>query len=136
MSKPLGYLPPVPPDTAAQDEVDDLVAALYESGLLRVLAGGARAYPQLLRTLLKAIDADAIRSAIELAGALRDLDPDESAKVADGVRRARTDAVAAATGRPEGTFALLRRLRDPDTRRGISAALAGLAALGGSLPKS
>ena len=135
MSRPLGYLPPTPPDTGPQDDVDELVRALHDSGLLRVMAGGARAYPQLLGTLLKSLDADAIRSAIELAGSLRSLDPDESARVAAGVRRARTAAVEAASAKPEGPLALLRRLRDPDTRRGLAAALAGLAALGSSLPR-
>ncbi|GGF45482.1 hypothetical protein GCM10011519_19230 [Marmoricola endophyticus] len=136
MAEPISYLPPVPEDTGARDEVDDLVQALHESGLLRVMAGGARAYPQLLRTLLQSMDANALRSAIELGGALRDLDPDESARVAAGVRQARADAVAAASGRPEGPLALLRRLRDPDTRRGIAATLAALAAIGRSLPRS
>lgn len=135
MSKPLSYLPPVPEDTGARDEVDDLVQALHDSGLLRVMAGGARAYPQLLRTLLQSIDANAIRSAIELGGALRELDPEESKRVAEGVRQARADAVAAASQKPEGPLKLFRRLRDPDTRRGLAAALAALAAVGRSLPK-
>ncbi len=135
MSRPLGYTPPTPPDTAASDEVDDLVQALHDSGLLRALAGGARAYPDLLTTLLRAVDADTVRSALALAGGLRDLDPDESQKVADGIRRARTDAAAAAAAKPEGAWALFKRVRDPDTRRGISAALAALSALGGSLPR-
>ncbi len=135
MSRPLGYSPPIPPDTAASDEVDDLVQALHDSGLLRALAGGARAYPDLLTTLLKAVDAGTIRSALALAGGLRDLDPEESQKVAEGIRRARTDAAAAAAAKPEGAWALLKRIKDPDTRRGISAALAALSALGGSLPR-
>ena len=49
MARSLAYTPPTPPDTAARDELDDLVDALHESGLLRALAGGARAYPTLLR---------------------------------------------------------------------------------------
>ena len=48
-----------------------------------------------------------------------------------GIRRARTGARAAAA-EPEGPLALFRRLRDPDTRRGLAAALA---AIGGSLPR-
>ena len=135
MSKPLGYTPPAPPDTGAKDEVDDLVRALHDSGLLRAMAGGARAYPELLTLLLKAVDADTVRSALALAGGLRDLDPEESQKVADGIRRARSDAAAAASAKPEGPWALFKRIKDPDTRRGISAALAALTALGGSLPR-
>ena len=135
MASPLGYKPPVRPDTGARDEVDDLVDALHESGLLRLLAGGARSYPQLLTRLLKAVDADTLRSTIALAGALRDLDPDESEKLAAGIRRARSAAAEAADQPPEGPLALFRRVRDPDTRRGISAALAALAAIGSALPR-
>ncbi|MGZ8177231.1 DUF1641 domain-containing protein [Williamsia sp. SKLECPSW1] len=133
MARSLGYTPPTPPDTAASDELDDLVEALHDSGLLRALAGGARAYPTLLKTLLDAIDADSLRAVLAVAGGLRDLDPDEAERLAGGIRRARSDAAAAATAKPEGPVALARRLRDPDTRRGLSAALAALAAIGGAL---
>lgn len=133
MARSLGYHPPSPPDTAAQDEVDDLVRALHESGLLRALAGGIRSYPRLLLVLLEALDAGTLRSLIALTGALRDLDPDQADRLAAGLRAARSEASAATARDPEGPLALLRRLRDPDTRRGISAALAALAALGGAL---
>ncbi|GAA2062994.1 DUF1641 domain-containing protein [Williamsia deligens] len=133
MARSLGYTPPTPPDTGARDELDDLVEALHDTGLLRALAGGARAYPTLLRTLLDAVDADTLRAGIALAGGLRDLDPTEAERLAGGIRRARSEATAAATGKPEGPVALLRRLRDPDTRRGLSAALAALSAIGGAL---
>lgn len=135
MATALGYTPPTPPDTAARDEVDDLVAALHDSGLLRAMAGGARAYPQLLTRALHAIDAKTIRAVLELSASLQDLDPEETAKVAGGIRRARSEAARAAAAEPEGPLALFRRLRDPDTRRGLAAALAALAAIGGSLPR-
>lgn len=133
MATSLGYTPPTPPDTAARDEVDDLVDALHESGLLRAMAGGARAYPQLLRHVLEALDARTLRSLIALTGALGELDPDQAERVAEGIRRAREASSRAAAGAPEGPLALLRRLRDPDTRRGIAAALAALAAVGQAL---
>ncbi len=135
MATSLGYTPPTPPDTAATDEVDDLVRALHESGLLRAMAGGARAYPQLLRHVLDAVDADTVRSLIALTGAVGELDPDQAERVAAGLRRARAASAEAAAGRPEGPLTLLKRLRDPDTRRGISAALAALAAIGSALPR-
>lgn len=133
MATSLGYTPPTPPETAVQDELDDLARALHESGLLRALAGGARSYPRLLLALLEAVDADTLRSLIALTGALRGLDPEQSERLAAGVRRARHDAHDVATRQPEGPRALLRRLRDPDTRRGLSAALAALAAIGAAL---
>ena len=134
MATSLGYTPPTPPDTAARDDLDDLVAALHQSGLLRAAAGGARSYPQLLGALLEAVDADTVRAVIALGGSVRGLDPGRAEEVATGVRRARDAAATAAASRePEGARALLRRLRDPDTRRGLSAALAALAALGAAL---
>ncbi|GAA1479162.1 hypothetical protein GCM10009623_36080 [Nocardioides aestuarii] len=137
MAHSLGYTPPTPPDTAARDDLDDLVAALHESGLLRAAAGGARSYPRLLGALLDTVDADTVRALIALTGAARGLDPDRAEEVATGVRRARDAAATAAASRePEGVRALFRRLRDPDTRRGLSAALAALAALGSALGTS
>lgn len=134
MARSLGYTPPTPVDTAASDDVDDLVRALHESGLLRALAGGVRSYPQLLLTVLDALDAGTVRSVVALTGALRDLDPDQTERLAAGVRRARQDASSAASGTPDGPLALWRRLRDPNTRRGLSATLAALAAIGSALP--
>lgn len=134
MPTSLGYTPPTPPDTGARDDLDDLLRALHESGLLRAAAGGARSYPQLLRAALGAVDARTVRSFIALSGSVRGLDPDRAEALAAGVRRARDAAATAASSRePDGVRALLRRLRDPDTRRGLSAALAALAALGSAL---
>ncbi len=133
MASQLGYTPPPPPDRAASDEVDDLVRALHDSGLLRALAGAARSYPRLLPPLIDALDADTLRSLLVLGGAGRDLDPAAAERLAAGIRTARRDAAAAAGAEPEGPRALFRRLRDPDTRRGLSAALAALSALGAAL---
>jgi uncharacterized protein YjgD (DUF1641 family) len=134
MATELGYTPPTPEWSAAREDVDDLVRALHESGLLRALAGGARAYPGLLRQVIAVADAGTIRSVIELSRGLNDLDPDEAARVGQGIRRAREAAAdAAAAEEPESIWGLLRRLRHPDTRRGLSALLAGLAALGAAL---
>lgn len=133
MSRALSYTPPTPPDTAASDELADLVAALHESGLLRASAGTVRAYPELVSMLLDNLDARTLRSLVALSGALQDLDPDRSERAATGIRRARLAAVAASSGRPESALKLWRRLRDPDTRRGISAALAALSAVGKAL---
>jgi uncharacterized protein YjgD (DUF1641 family) len=135
MARSLSYTPPTPPDDQARDELDDLVRALHDAGLLRAMAGGARAYPQLLRSVLATVDVGTMRSVIALAGAVGELDAEQTERVARGVREARADAARAGRGRPEGPLALLRRLRDPDTRRGIAALLAALAAIGRSLPR-
>ncbi len=133
MAKPLTYTPPSIPDTAASDEVTDLVAALHQSGLMRALTGVIRAYPQLLKMGLERTDPDALRSVYALGGALKDLDPQMAQRLATGLLQARKDAEAAAAGAPEGPLALLKRLRDPNTRRGLTAGLAALAAIGRAL---
>ena len=135
MAKPLTFAPPPPATDPAQDEVDDLVQALHEAGLLRVMAGAARADPDLLTSLLRAIDADTIRSAILLAGSLGDLDPEGSERIANGIKKAREDAAKAAGQKPPGFLRLAKRAHDKDVRRGLAAALAALAAVGSSLPE-
>lgn len=134
MAKSLSYTPPKPAHDPARAEVDDLVAALHESGLLRTVTGGVRAYPDVLRVLLQAVDADTVRSVLALSAAAGDLEPEASQRLARGVREARTAAAhAAGRRRAEGPFRLARRLLDPDTRRGLAAALAALAAVGAAL---
>ena len=102
MARQLGYTPPAPPDSQARAELDDLVEALHEAGLLRALAGGARAYPDILRLLLESVEA-------------------------------RSAAPQAARGRPPGLLRLAWRLRRRNTRRGLAASIAALAALGSAL---
>lgn len=132
MARSLGYTPPTPPDTAARDEIADLIDALHDSGLARALAGAIRSYPRLLHAVLDALDAETIRSLITLGASLRGLDPDTAQRLSGAMRRALGQASDAATT-PEGPRQLWRRLRDPDTRRGLSAALAALSALGKAL---
>ncbi|WP_340295671.1 hypothetical protein, partial [Aquipuribacter hungaricus] len=120
MARPLSYTPPVPPDTGAADELDDLVAALHESGLLRAAAGGVRAYPELLGLLMGSLDPAALRSVLALGGAAGGLDPQAAERLATGVRQARVSAVAAATGRPPGLLGLVRRLAHRDNPRGVA----------------
>ncbi len=133
MARQLGYTPPAPPDSQARAELDDLVEALHEAGLLRALAGGARAYPDILRLLLESVDARTLRSLVALSGAATSLDPAGTERVARAVRRARSAAPQAARGRPPGLLRLAWRLRRRNTRRGLAASIAALAALGSAL---
>lgn len=133
MARSLGYTPPPLPEDQARLELDDFLNALRGSGLLRAATGAVRTYPQLLGRVLDTIDADTVRSLLALTSALRGPDAEGSARLAAGIRQARSDAAAALTGPPPGPRLLLRRLRDPDTRRGLAAALAALTAIGGAL---
>ncbi len=133
MARQLGYTPPTPPDSQARAELDDLVEALHDAGLLRARAGGARSYPDILRLLLRSVDAQTLRSLVALSAAATDLDPAGTERVARGVRRARQAAPRAARGRPPGLLRLGWRMRRKDTRRGLAAAIAALAALGSAL---
>lgn len=135
MAKAMSYSPTTAPDTAAADEATDLVDAPHESGLLRAAAGAIRAYPQLLEMGLNAVDDRSVRAVLALGGSLRHLDPDVATRLVEWIRDARTDATAAAAGSPEGPLTLLRRLADPDTRRGVSASLAALTAIGRALSR-
>ena len=103
MARQLGYTPPAPPDSQARAELDDLVEALHEAGLLRALAGGARAYPDILRLLLESVDARTLRSLVALSGAATSLDPAGTERVARAVRRARSAA-------PQASIAALAAL--------------------------
>ena len=95
MARQLGYTPPTPPDSQARAELDDLVEALHDAGLLRALAGGARSYPDILRLLLRSVDAQTLRSLVALSAAATDLDPAGTERVARGTRRGLAAAIAA-----------------------------------------
>ena len=76
MAKPLTFAPPPPAHDPAKDDVDDLVQALHESGLLRVIAGAARAYQlrYLSRRAVAALDAQNARR-LSLAWLAQSLQP-------------------------------------------------------------
>lgn len=131
MARRIDYSTPPVDDPAAQRQVDDFVAALHESGLLRALTGAVHSYPELLELVVRRLDPDTLRSLAMLAGLLGRLDPDATERVVS----AGEDALAAADGTLEAREApsvldLLRSLGDPDVRRGAGALLAGLGAFG------
>lgn len=132
MAESLGYTPPTPPDTSVEDALNDLLVALHERGLLRAAAGVVRRYPDLINTALASDRSGEIRSVLLLLQALQDLDPEQVGRLADGVRDAREASVEAARD-PHSALGLLAQLRDPDTRRGLSAALAAVKAVGAAL---
>lgn len=134
MARPISYTPPPVAHDPARDQVDDFVAALEESGLLRALTGAIRAYPDLAAMVVQRVDADTLRSLAALGALGQALDPEVTERYVGGVRAAVSAADEAATADDApSVVGLLRGLGDPDVRRGAGALLAALGAFGRSM---
>ena len=133
MATRIEYTPPVPDHDAAQEQAEDLVEALHETGLLRALTGAVRAYPELAEMLVTRLDAERLRGLFELGGLVGVLSPDGARSFVDGARSALAAADHAAHSDPPSLLGLARQLSDPDVRRGAAALVAALGALGASL---
>ncbi len=130
MAEPIEYTPgPVTTDTA-RDEVDDLVTALHETGLLRALGGAVQAYPDLTTALVKRIPPETVRSVARLGSLVRLPEPGQSDAVVAGLRSAVAAANEALSGEPPSWFDLVRKVGSADVRRGLGAAVAALGAFG------
>ena len=133
MATRLSHTPaPLSPDPAGQD-VDDLVAALHESGLLRALTGAVRGYPDLATRLVQSLDTDSVRALAELGSALRVPDVEGAQRLASGVRDGVDAASRAASGEAPSLFAIVREVGSEDVRRALGALVAGLGAFGRSV---
>ncbi len=138
MAKPITYtpLPPAAPDVTADahDELDRLLVALRERGLLRLLNGLIGAGPEVSAIAVNGLNAPAgqraLRNAAVLGQTATKLDPDDLEIMVKGVVR----GVGAASDRlgeaPPSTISLAKALRDPDVRRGMNVMLGFLKALG------
>lgn len=131
MARPISYTPPPVAHDPGRAQVDDFVAALEETGLLRALTGTVRAYPDLAALVLEHVDADTLRSLAALGELGQSLDPEMTERYVDGVQAAVAagDRAATAASAPS-VIALFRELGDPDVRRGAGALLAALGAFG------
>lgn len=131
MAEPITYSPPPAIPDRGRAQVDDFVAALDESGLLRAATGAIRNYPEVAAVVVRRLDPESIRALVALGGLLKDLDPDHTEQVVAGARTAATAAGdAARTDDPPSLFSLVRQLGDPDVRRAAGSLLAGLKAFG------
>lgn len=117
----------------AAAQVDDLVAALHEAGLLRALTGAVRASPEIAELVVTRLDPERLRGLFALAGLASVLSPDGAERFVAGARAAAAAADDAVTGDPPSLVGLLRRLNDPDVRRGAAAVLAALGAFGAAV---
>lgn len=139
MAKPIAFTPraqslePAPAD-AAHEELDALLVALHERGILRLLNGLLAAGPEVSAKALDGLNTPAgeraIRNAVALGTAATRVDPNRMQQLLDGVARGVDAAGARLVEEPPGSISLLKELRDPDVRRGMHALLGFLKAFG------
>ena len=138
MAKPLAFTPSPPdaPDAAteARDELDRLLVALHERGVLRLLNGLLAAGPEVSAIALDGLNSPsgqrAVRNAAVLGEAATRIDPEQLATLVGGVTRGIAVASTRMAQEPPGTVSLARALHDPDVRRGMNVMLGFLKALG------
>ncbi len=138
MAKPIAFTPP-PPDappaiTDPRDELDRLLVALHERGVLRflngLLAAGPEASTIAVNGLNSATGQRVVRNMVVLGEMATKLDPDDLETLLNGVARGIAAASARVGTEPPGTISLAKALRDPDVRRGVNFLLGFLKALG------
>lgn len=142
MAKPLSFTPRPPaeptPAEAARAELDGVLVALHERGVLRLLAELLAAGPAVSAIALDGLSSPTgqrvVRNAVALGTAASRLDPHRMQQVLDGVARGVAAAGARLGEEPPGSIHLLRELRDPDVRRGMHALIGFLQAFGEAEP--
>ena len=140
MAKPVDFAyPPGPPGQqtfTAADDLARLVETLHTSGTLRVLNGLVGRFQDVTAVALKGLDTDAGRNGLANLLVLAKLLGKIEADGLDRFVAALARALDAAGDRLEeeddapGSLAVLKKLRDPDVRRGLDAALTLLGTLG------
>jgi uncharacterized protein YjgD (DUF1641 family) len=138
MAKPITYSPPSPdaPDATqdARDELDRLLVALHERGVLRLINGLLAAGPSVSAVALDGLNSPsgqrAVRNAVVLGEAATRIDPADLETLVQGVARGIETAGERLAQEPPSTISLAKALRDPDVRRGMNAMLGFLKALG------
>lgn len=143
MAQPLPYdPPPAPPGQDAFTAADDLarlLETLHTSGTLRVLNGLLARFQDVMAVVLAGLDSDAGRTGLAnlltLTTLLGRLDADGLNRFVAALERALEAAgerIEDEDGAP-GSLSVLRKLRDPDVRRGLDAALTLVGTLGAQL---
>lgn len=136
MAKPLTYRPtPVSTDTA-QDELNRLLETFHERGVLRLLTNLSAQSHDVAEVALKQLDTPGGKKLIDnlviLLKTLSELDSGALSSLLLGVDKGVKAAVETLEERdkPKNAFALLGKLNDPDTRRGLNALLTLVQTLG------
>ncbi len=143
MADPLGYTrsAPAPGVDAftAQDDLARLLTTLHESGTLRVLNGLLAQFAEVNAVVLKHLDTEegtnGLSNLLILLRVLGNIDADGT----DRFARALTDGVEKASARlgrrdePPTLLQLAVKLRSPEVRRGLDAALTLVGTVGARL---
>ena len=143
MAQPIAYEPPpAPPGQqafTAEDDLQRLLQALHESGTLRVVNGLLAQFQDVMAVVLKGLDTDEGRSGLAnlltLAKLLGKIDADGLDRFVAALDRALGAAGERLDERDDarGTLSVLRKLHEPDVRRGLDAALTLVGTLGAQL---
>lgn len=132
--------PPGQQTFTAADDVARLVETLHTSGALRLANGLVARFADVMAVALAGLNTDAGRTGLANLLTLGKLAGHVNADSVDRFATALERALAAAGERLDapdadapGSIAVLRKLSDPDVRRGLDAALALLGTLGAEL---
>lgn len=143
MAAPIDYAPPpAPPGQeafTAYDDLDRLVQTLHTSGTLRVLNGLLARFQDVTAVVLDGLNTDEGRNGLAnllvLAKLLGKIDADGLDRFVVGLERALEAAGERLDDKDDapGTLSVLKKLRDPEVRRGLDAALTLVGTLGAQL---
>ena len=143
MAQPLDYAPPTAPPGeqafTAQDDLNRLLETLHTSGTLRVLNGLVARFQDVMAVVLDGLNTDEGRNGLAnllvLAKLLGTIDADGLDRFVAALDRALAEAgerLDDADDAP-GSLTVLKKLRQPEVRRGLDAALTLLGTLGSQL---
>jgi uncharacterized protein YjgD (DUF1641 family) len=143
MAAPIDFAPPrhAPGQDAftAYDDLDRLVQTLHTSGTLRLLNGFVAEFSGVMKVVLDGLDTEGGRNGLSnllvLVKLLGKIEPDGLDRFVNGLDQALEAAgerLDAGDDAP-GSLSVLKKLREPEVRRGLDAALTLLGTLGAQL---
>lgn len=139
MAARLEYDVPPAPFPGAREEFADLIETLHASGTLRVLNGFFGRLGAVSDVALTELNSppgrDLAGTLFALGELLAKVPIADVQRVAEGATTGLERAKATLREKPPSTFALLRLMREPDTRRAIAAGLVLFNALGAALAR-
>ncbi len=143
MAKAINYnVPPPPRADAAREELDQLLLSLHDEGVLRFLNDFLRASPQVLEIVLRGLNHEASRNAVQnlssLLIALGRIEPERFATVTRAFSAALASMERAADQPPRETRApglsgAYKALHDDDVWRRLTPLLQGVMSFANTL---